>query len=134
MSGTHDLFTPTDNLTNALLTDMYQITMAYAYFRTKRHTTIAVFDLFFRKNPFEGEYAIFAGLSEVLAFVNSYKFTEEHIAFLKDQMPTAGDDFFEYLRNLDCSQVITDAFKEGSMCVCVCLCVCVCVCVCVRTY
>lgn len=46
--GTHDLMQPTDNLTNALLTDMYQITMAYAYFKTKRHETIAVFDLFFR--------------------------------------------------------------------------------------
>ena len=39
---------PTDNLTNALLTDMYQITMAYAYFKTQRHETTAVFDLFFR--------------------------------------------------------------------------------------
>ena len=46
--GTHDLMQPTDNLTNALLTDMYQITMAYAYFKTQRHETTAVFDLFFR--------------------------------------------------------------------------------------
>lgn len=113
--GSHDLFTPTDSLTNALLTDMYQITMAYAYFRTKRHTTIAVFDLFFRKNPFEGEYTIFAGLSEVLAFVNSYKFTDEHIAYLRAQMPTAGDDFFDYLSNLDCSEVKIHAFQEGSV-------------------
>jgi len=113
--GTHDLMQPTDNLTNALLTDMYQITMAYAYFRTKRHTTHAVFDLFFRKNPFDGEYTIFAGLGEVLAFINTYKFTDQHIAFLREQMPTAGDDFFEYLSSLDCSQVKVYAFKEGSV-------------------
>jgi hypothetical protein len=81
--GTQDPMKPSDHLTNALLTDMYQITMAYAYFRTKRHNTNAVFDLFFRKNPFDGEYTIFAGLSEVIAFLNSYKFTEQHLAFLK---------------------------------------------------
>jgi len=113
--GTHDLLTPTDNLTNALLTDMYQITMAYAYFRSKRHTTNAVFDLFFRKNPFDGEYTIFAGLTEVMAFLNTYKFTDQHIAFLREQIPTAGDDFFEYLSTLDCSQVKVYAFKEGSV-------------------
>ena len=89
--------------------------MAYAYFRTKRHKTIAVFDLFFRKNPFDGEYTIFAGLSEVIAFMNSYKFTDQHITFLRQQMPTAGDDFFEYLRTLDCSEVKVHAFKEGSV-------------------
>jgi len=49
--------------------------MAYAYFHSKRHTTNAVFDLFFRKNPFDGEYTIFAGLTEVMAFLNTYKFT-----------------------------------------------------------
>ena len=113
--GTHNTMTPTDSLTNALLTDMYQITMAYAYFRTKRHETTAVFDLFFRKNPFDGEYTIFAGLSEIIAFMDSYKFTEEHIAFLKEQMPAAGEDFFDYLRNLDCSQVKVHAFQEGSV-------------------
>ena len=51
----------------------------------------------------------------MLAFINNYKFTEQHIAFLREQMPTAGDDFFEYLGSLDCSQVKIYAFKEGSV-------------------
>ena len=65
------------------------------------------------KNPFDGEYTIFAGLGEVLAFIKNYKFTEQHIAFLREQMPTAGDDFFEYLGSLDCSQVKVCVCVEG---------------------
>lgn len=106
---------PTCHLVNPLLTDMYQISMCYAYFRSKRHLTHAVFDLFFRKNPFGGEYTIFAGLSEVISFLNAYKFTDTHIDYLKKQMPEASEEFFEYLRSLDCSQVTVHAFKEGSV-------------------
>ena len=39
--------------------------MTYGYWKNNRHTDVAVFDLFFRKSPFKGEYAIFAGLTEV---------------------------------------------------------------------
>mmetsp|Transcript_8352 Transcript_8352/g.18981 ORF Transcript_8352/g.18981 Transcript_8352/m.18981 type:complete len:547 (-) Transcript_8352:129-1769(-) len=106
---------PICNLVNPLLTDMYQITMCYAYFRTKRHDTHAVFDLFFRQNPFDGEYTIFAGLSEVIAFMSNYRFTDEHIEYLKVQIPDATDEFFDYLKSLDCSQVKIYAFKEGSV-------------------
>lgn len=44
--------------------------------------TQAVFDLFFRKSPFGGEYAVFAGLEEVLRFLAAYRFTREHIEYL----------------------------------------------------
>ena len=56
---------------------------------------------------------MFAGLSEVLAFLNTYKFTEEQIAFLRLQLVHAEDEFFDYLRGLDCSKVRVLSFKEG---------------------
>jgi nicotinic acid phosphoribosyltransferase len=49
-----------------MLTDFYQITMAYAYWKAGVHEEESVFDLFFRKNPFGGEFAIYAGLEEKL--------------------------------------------------------------------
>ena len=45
------------------ISDLYQITMAYAYWKARRIEDRAVFDLFFRKSPFNGEFTIFAGLS-----------------------------------------------------------------------
>ena len=59
-----------------MLTDYYQLTMVYAYWKGGRHNDRAVFELFFRKNPFQGEYTIFAGLSEVIRFITRFKFTQ----------------------------------------------------------
>jgi hypothetical protein len=59
-------FKPLDTFANPLLTDMYQLTMAYAYWVHDKHEQHAVFDLFFRSCPFDGEFAIFAGLEEVV--------------------------------------------------------------------
>lgn len=58
-----------NDLINPLLTDFYQITMAKAYFDSGKHLESAVFEVLFRKNPFKGEYTIFAGLNEVLLFL-----------------------------------------------------------------
>lgn len=71
LSNKNDL----NNAVQPLLTDLYQISMAYAYWKSQRHDT-AVFDLFFRKNPFNGEFTIFAGLEECLKFLRDFKFTE----------------------------------------------------------
>ena len=57
--------------------DLYQITMAYAYWKAGKKDSIAVFDLFFRKNPFDGEYTIFAGLEEVLRYIACFRFSKE---------------------------------------------------------
>lgn len=64
---------------NPLLTDMYQIKMSYACWKAKRHEEIATFEMFFRKCPFKGKYAIFCGNEDVIKFLDSYKFTPEHI-------------------------------------------------------
>lgn len=60
-----------------LLTDLYQFTMAYAYWRSGRHQEPAVFELFFRDNPFGGGFSLFAGLEDCLLFLRSFHFTDE---------------------------------------------------------
>jgi nicotinic acid phosphoribosyltransferase len=47
--------------------------MTYAYWKNGKTEDSAVFDLFFRKNPFQGEYCIFAGLDESLKFMSSFR-------------------------------------------------------------
>lgn len=49
--------------------------MAYAYWKADKITDVAVFDLFFRKNPFHGEFTIFAGLEEVLKFLENFHYS-----------------------------------------------------------
>lgn len=66
---------PSNNLVCPLLTDMYQVSMAYAYWSNRKHADLAVFDLFFRKNPFDGQYCVFAGLDEVLKFVANFRYS-----------------------------------------------------------
>jgi len=99
-----------------LLTDKYQITMAYAYWKSKMHLQPAVFDLFFRKCPFKGHFAVFAGLEEVMRFVDSYRFTAEQVDHVRTLLPDADEGFFEWLAQVDCSQVRIYAMKEGSVC------------------
>lgn len=60
-----------------LLTDLYQFTMAYAYWRAGRHNEPAVFELFFRDNPFGGGFSLFAGLSDCLLFLQNFTFSDD---------------------------------------------------------
>lgn len=62
-------------------TDLYQLTMAHVYFQTKPEGR-AVFDYYFRSNPFKGGYTLFAGLENVLAILEDLKFTPDDISHL----------------------------------------------------
>ena len=106
---------PTNNLVNPMLTDFYQITMSYAYWKAGVHEERAVFDLFFRKNPFRGEFAIYAGLEEKLRLFENFHFTDDHIAYLKEQMPQCERGFFDWLKSVDCSKMKIYALKEGTI-------------------
>uniref|UniRef100_A0A7S3YMI6 Nicotinate phosphoribosyltransferase n=1 Tax=Lotharella globosa TaxID=91324 RepID=A0A7S3YMI6_9EUKA len=100
---------------NALLTDLYQVSMAYAYWSIGKHEQRSCFDLFFRKNPFKGEFTVFAGLEEALKFVKNFKFTKEMLTKMKKKFSWP-EKFWDWLGTLDSSQVKIYAMPEGSVC------------------
>lgn len=104
---------------SALLTDLYQLTMAHGYFRSGRVRDEAVFHLSFRKHPFEGSYAIAAGLDAVIDLVEGFRFQAEDVDYLAslagdDQNPIFAADFLDYLRTLEL-RVDIDALPEGTL-------------------
>lgn len=103
----------------ALLTDLYQLTMAYGYWKTGKAEREAVFHLFFRKAPFQSGFTLAAGLGSAMEFLNSYRFTEEDLRFLStltgnDGRPLFAPDFLEYLRTLRFACDL-DAVPEGTV-------------------
>ena len=68
---------------SALLTDLYELTMLAGYFEQGMHHTPATFDLFFREAPFEGGYAVAAGLDSALDYLETLRFSEEDLEYLE---------------------------------------------------
>ncbi len=104
-----------NSFASAMLTDFYQLTMAYAYWKNGIHNKDAAFDLYFRENPFLGEFAVFAGLEEVLSYLERYSFEEEHIEYLKKTMNIKDEAFFEWLSSIDMSKIRLYALDEGTV-------------------
>ena len=84
------------NLT--LLTDLYQLTMGYGFYKHDKHEEEVVFDLFFRKNALI-TYSIAAGLEQAMDYLLNWHFDEEDIAYLRS-LKLFDEDFLEYLRNM----------------------------------
>eukprot|EP00742_Colponemidia_sp_Colp-10_P003712 GILJ01003951.1.p1 GENE.GILJ01003951.1~~GILJ01003951.1.p1 ORF type:complete len:572 (-),score=52.66 GILJ01003951.1:451-2124(-) len=114
-SNVNPLPPPTDPLVQSFLTDLYQLSMAYAYWQNKRHEDPAVFDLYFRTCPFDGEFAVFAGLEEALRYITHFKITKEHVDYLRSIMPIEDEEFYFWLQTLDCSAVRICAVQEGTI-------------------
>jgi nicotinate phosphoribosyltransferase len=81
----------------ALLTDLYQLTMMYGYFKTGRSRQRVVFDLFYRSNPCGNGFAVAAGLEQVLWYLHELRFTDDDIAYLRG-LGLFSDDFLDELR------------------------------------
>lgn len=86
------------NLT--MLVDFYELTMGNGYLKNGLGDKIVYFDLFFRRVPDKGGFAIFAGLEQVIEYIKNLKFTENDIAYLKSK-GIFSSDFLEYLRNFE---------------------------------
>ncbi len=102
----------------ALLTDLYQLTMAYGYWKLGRAEEEAVFHLFFRRAPFHGGYAIAAGLEQALEYLTALRFTAEDLAYLATLTGNDGGalfeaGFLEYLGQLRFTCEV-DAMPEGT--------------------
>ena len=82
----------------SMLIDFYELTMANGYFQSGRKNTIAVFDMFFRKIPDNGGFAIFAGLEQLIDYMKNLEFDEEDIAYLRGRGIFC-EEFLDYLAN-----------------------------------
>jgi len=103
----------------SLLTDLYQVTMAYGYWKSGTAEKEAVFNLYFRKNPFGGGYTIACGLSNVIGYIEQFSFSRKDLRYLRtltgnDGQPLFEEAFIEYLAALKLSCTI-DAIPEGTV-------------------
>ncbi len=101
-----------------LLTDLYELTMAYGYWKLGRADQPAVFHLEFRDRPFQGGYAIACGLARAAEFIENYHFADEDLAYLATVRAPDGAELFEpafleYLRGLRL-RCDVDAVAEGT--------------------
>lgn len=96
----------------ATYTDLYQLSMAQVYFETGRKNETAVFDYFFRKLPFEGGFAIFCGLENLLDIVGTLHFDNQDIDFLRDN--GFSEPFLKYLKTFRFTGHI-DSSCEGDL-------------------
>ena len=98
------------NLT--MLTDFYELTMANGYLQKKMGDTEVVFDMFFRRIPDGGGYAVFAGLAQMMEYLDNLRFSEEDVAFLRTKK-TFSEEFLDYLLHFQfCCDIW--AVKEGT--------------------
>ncbi|MBQ8576366.1 MAG: nicotinate phosphoribosyltransferase [Clostridia bacterium] len=81
-----------------MLCDFYELTMANGYFISGKGDEISIFDVFFRKIPDGGGYAIAAGLEQVIDYVKNLHFTDEDLAFLRSKGQFS-EEFLAYLRD-----------------------------------
>lgn len=97
----------------SMVMDFYEMTMSNGYFNTENADTRVAFDVFYRKNPDNGGFAIFAGLEQIIEYINDLHFSREDISYLREQ-GVFGEEFLEYLANFRFQGDIY-AFREGTI-------------------
>lgn len=110
---------PQRHTASALLTDLYQLTMAYGYWKTRTLNKEAVFHVFFRKAPFHSGYTVAAGLADAIAWLRQLRFDAGDLAYLGTMTGNDGGRLFEpafleYLRDFRFACDV-DAVPEGTV-------------------
>ena len=111
--------TEKDRVPQTLLTDLYQLTMAYGYWKKQMLEYEAIFHLSFRQQPFNGGYAITCGLSDAIDYLQNFEFRSDDLAYLAelkgpDGLPLFEPAFLDYLQTLHFACDI-DAIPEGNV-------------------
>ena len=99
------------NLT--MLMDYYELTMANGYFETGHKDTVAVFDMFYRKNPDGGGFVVSAGLEMLIDYVQNLHFNDDDIEYLRGRNMFS-EGFLDYLKNFRFTGTI-EAVPEGTI-------------------
>ncbi len=86
-------------MNKTLMTDFYELTMAQTYFDLHEENKIAYFDVFYRINPFNGGYAIFGGLDEIIEYIKNFKFDDKDIEYLRS-LNYFSEAFLNHLKSL----------------------------------
>lgn len=96
----------------SMLSDFYEFTMANGYFEMGMKDTIAVFDAFYRNNPDNGGFSIFAGLDDIIDYIENLSFSKEDIEYFRENT-NFSEGFLNYLENFKFTGDVW-AFPEGS--------------------
>ncbi|HOH58687.1 MAG TPA: nicotinate phosphoribosyltransferase [Bacilli bacterium] len=96
-----------------MMTDFYELTMANGYFLSGKKDEIVYFDLYYRDVPDRGGFAIFAGLKDIVEYIQNLKFTKKDIDFLRSKN-IFSEEFLKYLKDFKFSGDIY-AMPEGSV-------------------
>ncbi|MBR2455355.1 MAG: nicotinate phosphoribosyltransferase [Clostridia bacterium] len=83
----------------SLMTELYELTMANGFLENKKADDIAYFDLFFRRVPDKGGFAVFAGLSQIIEYLKNLSFNESDLEYLREN--GFAESFIEYLKNFE---------------------------------
>ena len=112
MKNFDDKFDFRDARNLSMCMDFYELTMSQCYFNSDAKDKIVSFDLFYRKNPDNGGYAVFAGLEEIIGFIQNLHFSDEDIDYLRS-LHTFSEPFLDYLRHFIFTGDVY-AVKEGT--------------------
>src|SRR5262245_57522639 len=103
----------------ALLTDLYQLTMAHGFWKAGATDKEAVSNFFFRENPFHGGFTVLCGLNTVIEYLDDFHFDDSDLQYLSslkgnNDQPLFAREFLEHLRSLGFACAI-DAIPEGKI-------------------